>query len=274
MLADSDGTVAQVQFFDGATLIGTDTTAPYSMSLTNATVGAHSFTAVATDNAGATTTSAVVSVTVNAGAPAGTGTGLLGQYFANINLTGSPVLQRTEAINFNWAFASPGAGVPSDNYSIRWSGQVEAPSTGAYQFQTNSDDGIRVYINNVLVIENWTNHPAILDTSANINLIAGQKYNIVVEYYEGVGNAVMQLLWKTPTVTTFSAIPAAQLYNATSGNVRLPSASLRQLPMQYSLKALRSPSLLPQQIVMVQSHKYSSLMVQPSSAPIPLRLIA
>jgi YVTN family beta-propeller protein len=64
--ADSDGTVTQVQFFDGATLIGTDTTAPYSMSLTNATVGAHSFTAVATDNAGATTTSAVVSVTVNA----------------------------------------------------------------------------------------------------------------------------------------------------------------------------------------------------------------
>jgi chitodextrinase len=64
--ADSDGTVTQVQFFDGATLIGTDTTAPYSMSLTNATVGAHSFTAVATDNAGATTTSAVVSVTVEA----------------------------------------------------------------------------------------------------------------------------------------------------------------------------------------------------------------
>ena len=64
--ADDGGSVTQVQFFDGTTLIGTDTSAPYSMSLANATVGAHSFTAVATDNIGATTTSAAVSVTVEA----------------------------------------------------------------------------------------------------------------------------------------------------------------------------------------------------------------
>ena len=62
--ADTDGTVAQVEFYDGATLIGTDTTAPYSMSLTNATVGTHTLTAKAYDNLNAITTSAGVTVTV------------------------------------------------------------------------------------------------------------------------------------------------------------------------------------------------------------------
>ncbi len=61
--ADSDGTITQVQFFDGATLIGTDTTAPYSISWTNAAVGSHSITALATDNSSANTTSAAVSIT-------------------------------------------------------------------------------------------------------------------------------------------------------------------------------------------------------------------
>jgi len=64
--ADSDGTVAKVDFFDGATPVGTATAAPYSVTLTNVAAGTHSFTARATDNLGATTTSAAVSVTVDA----------------------------------------------------------------------------------------------------------------------------------------------------------------------------------------------------------------
>ncbi|HVD94218.1 MAG TPA: Ig-like domain-containing protein [Vicinamibacterales bacterium] len=71
--ADSDGTVARVDFFAGATPIGTATSAPYSISWSNVAAGAYSLTAVATDNAGATATSSAVSVTVNAPAslPAG-----------------------------------------------------------------------------------------------------------------------------------------------------------------------------------------------------------
>jgi hypothetical protein len=63
--SDSDGTVTQVQFFAGATLIGTDTTSPYSITWSNVAAGAYSLAAVATDNAGAKTTSAAVSITVN-----------------------------------------------------------------------------------------------------------------------------------------------------------------------------------------------------------------
>jgi RHS repeat-associated protein len=64
--ADADGTVAKVDFFDGATLVGTSTAAPYSVALTNVAAGTHSYTARATDNDSAVTTSAAVSVSVNA----------------------------------------------------------------------------------------------------------------------------------------------------------------------------------------------------------------
>jgi len=63
--SDADGTVAKVDFFDGATLVGTATAAPYGVTLTNVAAGAHSYTARATDNNGAVTTSAAVSVTVD-----------------------------------------------------------------------------------------------------------------------------------------------------------------------------------------------------------------
>jgi len=68
--SDGDGTIANVQFFDGATAIGSaDTTSPYSVSWTPSTTGAHTLTARATDNGGANTTSANVSVTINTAGP-------------------------------------------------------------------------------------------------------------------------------------------------------------------------------------------------------------
>ncbi|MBI2311142.1 MAG: hypothetical protein HYU77_01375 [Betaproteobacteria bacterium] len=64
--ADADGSVAKVEFFDGATRIASVTAAPYSFQWTSASIGAHTLTAVATDDRGAATTSAVVPVIVNA----------------------------------------------------------------------------------------------------------------------------------------------------------------------------------------------------------------
>ncbi|MGD6142786.1 Ig-like domain-containing protein, partial [Xanthomonas citri pv. citri] len=65
--ADSDGSIASVEFFRGTTSLGVDTTAPYGVTWNNATAGSHSFTAVAKDNQNATTTSSAVSITVNGG---------------------------------------------------------------------------------------------------------------------------------------------------------------------------------------------------------------
>src|SRR3954468_12579683 len=67
--ASDDGTIANVRFFAGTTLLGTVTTAPYQVTWSNVAAGTYSLTAVATDNAGATTTSTAVSVTVNDAPP-------------------------------------------------------------------------------------------------------------------------------------------------------------------------------------------------------------
>ncbi len=149
----------------------------------------------------------------SAPAPAPTvGTGLTGSYFANRTLSGAPALTRVEAVDFDWGTGSPGAGVPIDNFSVRWSGTLVAPSTGSYAFQTYSDDGIRVWINGVALINNWTDHSPATDTSAGITLAAGQVVSVVVEYYEAGGGAVARLRWRTPGATAYAVIPKTGLF--------------------------------------------------------------
>ena len=144
--------------------------------------------------------------------PTPTGTGLTGRYFTNINLTGSPALTRTEQVNFDWSNKSPGAGIAIDNFSVRWTGDVRAPVGGAFRFRTVSDDGVRLWVNGVQVINNWSQHGATTNTSNSITLVAGQKYTIRMEYFEAKGNAVARLQWRLPGSTTYAAIPREQLY--------------------------------------------------------------
>jgi hypothetical protein len=146
----------------------------------------------------------------------GTGSGLRGDYYNSLDLSGGVVLSRTDGpVNFDWGNGAPGGGVNSDNFSVRWSGQVEAPVSGNYSFSTLSDDGVRLWVNGVLVIDNWTNHPPTIDTSPAINLSAGQRYDIRLEYYERNNGAVIRLQWAAPGHAT-EAIPAAQLYPASA----------------------------------------------------------
>jgi YVTN family beta-propeller protein len=146
-------------------------------------------------------------------APAPTvGTGLSASYFANRTLAGTPALTRTEAVDFDWGSGSPGTGVPVDNFSVRWSGTLVAPSAGSYTFQTYSDDGIRVWINGTALINHWTDHGPTTDTSAVITLSAGQVVSVVVEYYEAGGSAVARLRWRTPGTASHVAIPKTSLF--------------------------------------------------------------
>jgi YVTN family beta-propeller protein len=141
-----------------------------------------------------------------------TGTGLAGAYFNNKTLTGTPVLQRTEAVNFSWSTNSPGPGVNNDSFSVRWTGKVEATSAGSYTFQTTSNDGVRLWINGALVVDNWTNHATITNNSPVISMTKNQRYAITMEFYDNTGAAVARLKWKKPGATSFAAVPASRLY--------------------------------------------------------------
>jgi PA14 domain/Di-haem cytochrome c peroxidase len=145
-------------------------------------------------------------------APTVTGAGLVGRYYNGTALAGSPLLTRVEAVDFNWGSNSPGAPVPSNQFSVRWTGQVQATSSGSYRFQTVSDDGVRLWVNGVPLINVWSSHASRTDTSATINLVAGQRYTITMEYYEQSGKAVARLRWLPPGSTSYVIIPASALF--------------------------------------------------------------
>jgi hypothetical protein len=163
---------------------------------------------------GAVTVSDDVTITVNAAPSPGSGTGLLGQYFSDPN-NGSHFVTPVKSVvdptvDFDWASGSP-AGVPADNYSTRWTGQVQAPVSGSYTFRTSADDGIRLWIGNQLVIDNWVDQGVTTRTSAPMTLTAGSRYDIRLEYYEHTGLATARLLWSYPG-QAYVAIPASRLF--------------------------------------------------------------
>jgi hypothetical protein len=146
------------------------------------------------------------------------GTGLTAQYFANTALTAPAVVTRVEAVGFSVGTGTPATGVPADNFTVRWSGQISVASTGAYRFRTVSDNGARVTVNGTQVVNNWS--PLFTPstaTSGDVTLSAGQRYDVVVEYIERTGSASLQFQWRLPGTTAYVAVPTAQLYPAGPG---------------------------------------------------------
>jgi hypothetical protein len=138
-----------------------------------------------------------------------TGNGLKGQYFSGMAFN-TPALTRTDAtINFNWA-DSPGTGVASDQFSVRWTGQVEALYSEVYTFYTQSDDGVRLWVNGQQLVNNWTDH-AFVENRGSIALTAGQRYALTMEFYDNASAAIAVLSW-SGAHTAKQVIPQAQLY--------------------------------------------------------------
>jgi hypothetical protein len=90
--------------------------------------------------------------------------------------------------------------VGADTFSVRWTGNVVPQFSQTYTFYTVSDDGVRLYVNDALVINNWTDHGP-TENTANVALVAGQSYSIRMEYYEAGGGAVARLHWSSPSLT-------------------------------------------------------------------------
>ena len=115
-----------------------------------------------------------------------------GEYFNNRTLAGSPLLVRDDAnINFNWGLGIPAAGLPADNFSVRWTRTINFPA-GSYRFTTTSDDGVRLWVNGHLLIDKWldqaaTPYSGVLYLSGNVA--------VQMEYYENSGLAMAQLNW-------------------------------------------------------------------------------
>jgi hypothetical protein len=139
------------------------------------------------------------------------GNGLTGRYYNGINFNTLVFTRIDPRVDFTWGSASPGPGVQIDGFSIRWTGQVLAPVTGTYTFSTVSNDGVRLYLNGQLIINNWTVHGTTTNTSAGIALQAGVRYAITMEYFENSGYGVSRLLWAYPGQAQ-TVIPQSRLF--------------------------------------------------------------
>jgi hypothetical protein len=143
--------------------------------------------------------------------------GLTGAYFHRADLT-DPAMQRVDAtVNFDWGSSSPASNIQPDTFSVRWTGQVQAKSTGLYTFYTTTDDGVRLWVNNQLLIDRWRNQAA-TEYRESISLVSGQKYDVKLEYYENTGNANAKLRWSGPGVAK-QIIPTSQLFTTTTDPV-------------------------------------------------------
>ncbi|MEM2611917.1 MAG: glycoside hydrolase family 3 N-terminal domain-containing protein [Thermoproteota archaeon] len=125
----------------------------------------------------------------------GKGQGLTGEYYANIDLSGKPVLVRVDPqVNFFWGMGSPDPAVPDDNFSVRWTGKLIAPKSGTYEIALATDDGVRFWFDGKLLIDSWHDRSLTVN-NVTVTLEEGKQYDIKIEYYEHLYEAAAFLLW-------------------------------------------------------------------------------
>ena len=138
-----------------------------------------------------------------------------GEYFNNQDLQGEPRLRRKDStIFFDWGDGSPMEGINNDHFSVRWTGTLTPPVSGTYTLGITNDDGMRVFIGDKRILEDWRDGAA-RSSAAPVTLQAGRAYKIRVEYYDNTLEAVAKLSWAVPNQKPFDeAVRAAKSADA------------------------------------------------------------
>jgi len=152
----------------------------------------------------------------------GSGYGLTGEYFNSRDLTGEPVLKRTDRnINFNWDKVVPVAGLQRDNYSVRWTGNFTPPAPGDYKlgirvnycYACENADGYRLYLDGKIVVESngkgTGERGAVIESP--LHFTDAKPHPIRLEYLHGNGSAGIDLTWDAPpAILRDEAVQAAK----------------------------------------------------------------
>jgi hypothetical protein len=143
--------------------------------------------------------------------PPAAGGGLSATYYDNRDFTGTSLARIDSGVNWDWGTGSPAPALGADTFSARWTGKIKPRYAQTYTFYTTSDDGVRLWVNGQLIIDQWNDH-APATHSGTIALAADQLYDIRLEYYENGGGAVMKLDWQS-ALQARELVPTSRLYS-------------------------------------------------------------
>ena len=176
----------------------------------------------------------------------GSGFGLTGEYFDSKDLSGTPVLTRTDRnINFNWDKVVPVSGLERNNYSVRWSGTFTPPAPGSYKlgvrvnycYACENAEGFRLYLDDKLLVSSSSNQKTpergtVID--ANVQFTDTNPHPIRLEYLHGTGSAGIDLTWQAPAdALRDEAVKAAQQADVVVATVGLsPSLEGEEMPVK------------------------------------------
>ena len=175
----------------------------------------------------------------------GSGNGLTGEYFSSQDLSGTPVLTRTDRnVNFNWDKVVPVPGLQRNNYSLRWSGSFTPPAPGEYKlgvrlnycYSCENQEGFRLYLDGKLLVESGGKttgeRGAVIE--AAVTFRDAQPHPIRLEYFHTTGTAGIDLTWQAPAaVLRDEAVEAAKKSDVTIAFVGLsPELEGEEMPVK------------------------------------------
>ena len=163
------------------------------------------------------------------------GGGLRADYYQGTEFNTLVLTRIDPQISFTWMDANaPYPEVGDNDFSIRWSGEVEAGYTETYTFYPKTDDGVRLWVDGRLLVDSWETvdlYP--IEHKGTIDLIAGNAYSIIMEYFESSSNAIVELRWESPS-TPKQIVPKAALslpIKANSPNPRNGATGVKHTPV-------------------------------------------
>lgn len=159
--------------------------------------------------------------------------GLTGTYYRGQNFERAVLTRIDNQLDFEWKKRAPAPELPTEHFSVRWTGFLEAPVTGQYTLHLTVDDGVRLWLGNKLLFESWKDQ-GYTRGQANVRLVAGQRYALRVEYYQNTLDSRLLLAWQRPdaSMTDFfggqssiQPIPMRYLWSARPVRVKLNNAA-------------------------------------------------
>lgn len=166
--------------------------------------------------------------------------GLTGQYYDTMSFTNLKMTRIDSNINFNWGTGAPASNMGSNTFTVRWTGYIVPQYSQTYKFYARVDDGVRLWVNNVRIINRWSDQNS-SEVTGSISLQAGVYYPITLEYYDDSGSANITLSWSSASRAKEVVPPSALFISKVTPTPTLsPAPTLSSTPSNTP-----APSLVP-----------------------------